>query len=231
MIRKRTAQIFDHFNTEATVFDAGVLKSVPHYRQMLSVLIDMLPFPRNKKIDLLDIGTGTGNIAYNLKKAFPHSHLVCLDFSPNMLEVAKAKLTDFKGVEFVLADINYYKFDHKYDAVVSSLTLHHLATDKDKHNFHKKIFSSLKKGGIFINADIVLAADKVVQAINLKKWKDFILESSSAEFVKDRYKKYLAEDRPAILLHELESLRRTGFKAVDVFWKYYNFAIYGGLRS
>ena len=223
-------QVFEHFNTEAAVFDAGILKSVPHYRQMIQVIIEMLPYPRNKKVLLMDIGTGTGNIAYNLKTAFPNSHLVCLDLAPNMLKVAREKLSKFKHVEYVKADASKYIFDRKYDAIVSSLTLHHLETDADKHAFHVKAFKALKKGGFFINADIITAPDKQMQEVNLTKWKEFILSSSSAEFVEDRYRKYLAEDRPAIILNELDSLRRCGFRFVDVFWKYYNFAVYGGKK-
>lgn len=230
MAKARLTQVYEHFNSEATVFDAGVLKSVPHYQEMIGVLVDLLPFPRGKKVDLMDIGSGTGNIAYNLKTAYPNSRLVCLDLAPKMLEISKEKLAKFKGVEFVQADAASYVFDRQYDAIVSSLTLHHLESDADKHAFHKKAFKALKKGGLFINADIIIAPEKKMQETYLRKWKEFILRSSSAEYVADRYKKYKAEDRPAILLHEIDSLRRVGFKAVEVFWKYYNFAVYGGVK-
>jgi tRNA (cmo5U34)-methyltransferase len=230
MKKSRLQQVFEHFDSEAKVFDEGVLKTVPYYKQMIAVIVEMLPFPRQKKVVLMDVGTGTGNIAYNLKSAFPNSQLVCLDLSPNMLAIAEEKLKSFPGVEYVVADVSSYKFDRKYDAIVSSLTLHHLETDADKHAFHKKAFQALKKGGLFINADIIVASDKRMQDINMAKWKDFILKSSSAEYVADRHRKYKAEDRPAVLLNELDSLRRVGFKSVEVFWKYYNFAVYGGVR-
>jgi tRNA (cmo5U34)-methyltransferase len=228
--KSRLRQVFEHFDSEAKVFDSGILKSVPHYQQMIGVIIAMLPFSRQSKVDLIDIGTGTGNIAYNLKTAFPHSRLACLDLSPNMLAVAKKKLARFTGVEYIEADAMAYKFDRKYDAIVSSLTLHHLESDADKHAFHKKAFKALKSGGFFINADIIVAPDKKMQGVNLAKWKAHILKSSSPAFVADRYKKYRAEDRPAVLLNELDSLRKCGFHAVEVFWKYYNFAVYGGMK-
>jgi len=223
-------QVFEHFNSEATVFDQSILKSVPHYGQMIEVMIALLPFSRRSKLSLIDIGTGTGNIAYNLKKAFPNANLVCLDLSPNMLGLAAEKLKGYKNVEYVNAEVSQYKFDRKYDAIVSSLTLHHLEADKEKHVFHRQAFQALKKGGMFINADIIIAPDKKMQVANLTKWKEFIRRSSTPEFAADRYRKYLAEDRPAILLNELDSLRTAGFRAVEVFWKYYNFAVYGGVK-
>lgn len=223
-------QVFEHFNTEATVFDEHVLKSIPHYQQMIEVIINMLPFTKDKPFTIMDVGTGTGNIAYNIKSAFPKCKLVCLDLAPNMLKIAQEKLKGFKNVEYVEADVNNYTFDRQYDAIVSSLTLHHLETDTDKHAFHKKAYKALKKGGCFINADIIIAPDKKMQQVNLAKWHEFILRSSSQEYVNDRYKKYLAEDRPAILLHEIDSLRKCGFRSVEVFWKYYNFVVYGGAK-
>ena len=213
------------------MFDAGVLKSVPHYQEMISVITSILPFKRTEKVALLDIGTGTGNIAYNLKRSFPASKLLCLDLSPKMIEVAKEKLKGFKGVEYVVADAASFTLKQKYDAIVSSLTLHHLETDKEKHAFHRKVFKALNPGGYFINADILIAEDQHVQDVNLAKWKAFILKASTPAFAKDRYKKYLAEDRPAVLFEELSSLREAGFKGVEVYWKYYNFAVYGGQKK
>ena len=230
MPKPRMKQVYDHFNAEAAVFDDGIKKSIPHYQQMIEVIINLLPFTKDKPFTIMDVGTGTGNIAYNIKSAFPKCNLVCLDLAPNMLMIAQEKLKGLKNVEYVEADVNKYAFDRQYDAIVSSLTLHHLETDADKHAFHKKAYKALKKGGCFINADIIIAPEKRMQRINLAKWHEFILRSSSQEYVNDRYKKYLAEDRPAILLHEIDSLQKCGFRSVEVFWKYYNFAVYGGAK-
>jgi tRNA (cmo5U34)-methyltransferase len=42
--------------------------------------------------------------------------------------------------------------------------------------------------------------------------------------------KYQAEDRPEKLMDQLEWMAEIGFADVDVLWKYYNFAVYGGVR-
>lgn len=224
-------QVFEHFNREAGKFDLGIKKSVPHYDKMLAVLAQMLPFSSADSFKVIDIGTGTGNVARMLRASFPKCGLTCLDLSPKMIEKAIEKLKAFTGITYIQADVSSYKFDEKYDAIVSSLTLHHLETDKDKHAFHVKAFKALNKGGAFINADIIAAPGKRQQEVNLTAWKDHIRRSASEAFVKDRYKKYLAEDRPAVLLNELLSLKAAGFKDVDVFWKYYNFAVYGGYKK
>jgi len=42
--------------------------------------------------------------------------------------------------------------------------------------------------------------------------------------------RYLKEDSPAVLVDHLRWLEEVGFSAVDVLWKHYNFAVYGGRK-
>jgi tRNA (cmo5U34)-methyltransferase len=220
----------EHFDDIAKGFDEQVVKSAPRYREMLETVVAMLPFHVASKIDIIDIGTGTGNLAYMLKSIFPEARLVCLDLSSNMLEVAREKLKHLSSVEFVQKSIEDYKLDRKFDVIASSLTLHHLENDSKKHAFHVKAFRALKDGGMFVNADIVTAPEKEMQNVNLRAWKEHVLRSATPEFVQANYKRYLTEDRPAVLLNELNSIKKAGFRYVDVFWKYYNFAVYGGKK-
>ena len=42
--------------------------------------------------------------------------------------------------------------------------------------------------------------------------------------------KYHSEDHPAKLVDQLRWMEQIGFVDVDVLWKYYNFAVYGGVK-
>jgi tRNA (cmo5U34)-methyltransferase len=42
--------------------------------------------------------------------------------------------------------------------------------------------------------------------------------------------KYHEEDHPAKLTNHLAWLAEIGFSDVDVIWKYFNFAVFGGVR-
>jgi tRNA (cmo5U34)-methyltransferase len=42
--------------------------------------------------------------------------------------------------------------------------------------------------------------------------------------------KYQPEDLPAKLMDQLEWMPEIDFADVDIPWKYYNFAVYGGVR-
>lgn len=230
MKKKRISHIKEHFNSESAIFDDRVLKIIPYYKEMLDAVAKSIPFPKNKKITIVDLGTGTGTVAKIVKLAFPNSHIKCVDLAPNMIGEAKKKLKGLKNIEYIISNFENYDFG-PCDAVVSSLALHHIEPDERKFKFYKKVYSSLKKNGIFIIADVLLASNLFEQKIYLKKWEDFILKSLTKKQVLENYNRYKREDRPNKLLTELFWLKKAGFSDVDVYWKYYNFATYGGTKK
>lgn len=230
MPKDRMSHVREHFDSEAGIFDEHVLKVVPHYREMLDALVSNIPFPAGKDIKVLDLGCGTGTISALVKSRFPNARVTCVDVSKNMLDTAAKKLAAFKDVEYELADFHSYEIKKGYDAVVASLALHHLETDKDKTEMHKKIFDALNKGGIFANADITVSSDERIQAHYLDKWEQYILKTLPKDHADKNYERYQREDRPSVLIDEMDSLRKIGFRHVEIFWKYYNFATYGAFK-
>jgi tRNA (cmo5U34)-methyltransferase len=121
--------------------------------------------------------------------------------------------------------------DGEYDAVISSLALHHLATDEDKKYFYRRIYTRLCPGGVFYNGDVVLASSDILQAVYMRQWRAFMRRSISDEEIEGKWiPSYEAEDRPAKLMDQLAWLGEIGFADVDVLWKDYNFAVYGGVK-
>jgi len=219
-----------HFNSEASLFDARILKIVPHYREMLEALAAALPRPSRKKLRILDLGCGTGAVSFLVKNRFPNASLHCVDLVPNMLKLAAGKLRGFSGVTFEQADLRAYVPRGRYDAVVSSLALHHLATDAAKARMHRKIHRALVPGGVFANADITVSARGRLQAYYLAKWAEFIRRSYSEADIRRNYRRYQREDRPSVLLKELRELERIGFRRLEILWKYCNFVTYAAYK-
>jgi tRNA (cmo5U34)-methyltransferase len=225
-------KIKDHFEQEAPEFDGIIIKLIPYYPQMLDALITNIPFPNDKEINVVDLGCGTGTISKLVKQKFPSSRIHCVDIAENMIEVAKQKLSGHQDISFEIADLSNYSLTDSYDVALSSLTLHHLVTDKDKINFYTKIYHSLKPGGVFYNADLVLGSNELIQENNMLHWKQFMRKAVSAEEIEQKWMKiYREEDSPARLTDHLSWLKDIGFADIDVIWKYYNFAVYGGCRK
>ncbi len=226
--RMRTVK--DHFNSEAGIWDTRALQRVPYYKEMLAVMVSLLPFTGEQEFSVLDLGAGTGTAACLIKQAFPQARITCMDIAPQMLEMSKKKLGGFSGIKYEQADLAAYKFKEKYDAVVSSLALHHLEPDKNKMGFYRRLYEALNPGGIFLNADIILADDEKIQEVYLKKWGEFVISNLPQEDMKENLERYNREDRPNKLNLELEWLRKAGFSSADAHFKYYNFAVYGAVK-
>ena len=221
-----------HFQTIAGEYDEMIRSVAPYYEQMTDALILSLPFAESMAPRVLDIGCGTGTITAKLLARCPRAEIVCLDQSENMLSYARERLSGHKKVSFVFADMAQYEFPGKFHAVVSSLALHHLFTDSDKKALYARIFDALAPGGVFRNADLVLGENEYTTAMYLEQWRAFMLKTYSPEEIEARFMKvHEEEDSPASLSAHMAWLAQAGFSEVDVFWKYFNFAVYGGVRK
>lgn len=73
----------------------------------------------NKKIDILDLGTGSGCIAITLKKEID-SNIDALDISKEALELAKQNaINNSVDINFINKDMTTYK-DKLYDVIISN---------------------------------------------------------------------------------------------------------------
>ncbi len=220
-------KIKNHFEKEAEMYDGIIKNLIPYYHLMVEALVNALPFDSSEKIEVIDLGCGTGTISRAVKDTYPEAEITCVDISQNMLQIAAERLRDTKNASFINSSFYDFSFDKKYDAVVSSLALHHLVTKEDKYDFYKKIYSSINSGGIFINADVVLASTDVLQKRYMEQWKSFMLQNVQRDEAENKWiPKYYEEDRPISMIEHIDMLRDAGFKIVDVVWKYYNYAVY-----
>jgi demethylmenaquinone methyltransferase/2-methoxy-6-polyprenyl-1,4-benzoquinol methylase len=109
-----------------------------------------IPVKSNDRI--LDICTGTGDIAINLAKKHPDAQIIALDFSEKMLEIAQKKAKNFKNIEFIQADATKLPFeDNFFDACSISFGLRNLPDVKTSLIEFKRV---LKEGGYFSSLDL-----------------------------------------------------------------------------
>ena len=220
-----------HFESEAWEFDRIILALIPHYATMVRTLVEAIPFERSSPLRIVDLGCGTGTVAARALEAFPNARMDCVDFAENMIAIAKERLRQYSHARCIAEDFSAFQFDARYDVALSSLALHHLVTDRDKQNFFRRIYDSLNPGGVFYNADIVLASHTHLQAVYMNEWRAFMMQGVPAHEIEGKWiPKHLEEDRPAKLTDQLQWLMEIGFVDVDVIWKYFNFAVYGGRK-
>lgn len=100
---------------------------------------------------LLDVATGTGDFALTLRRLYPNSHVVGLDFSKGMLEIARAKIDD-RCIALLEADGYAIPFaDHTFDGAVSAFALRNVP---DIPGFLQEMGRVVKPGGRVVVLEI-----------------------------------------------------------------------------
>lgn len=216
-----------HFENEAEEYDKIILELIPYYTEMVDALVSSIPFDNERKLQVIDLGCGTGKISKEISKKFPNAEFTCVDIAQNMLNIAESSLKE--KAEYLNIDFNNLIFSGKYDLAVSSLALHHLSDEKDVFDFYGKIYDSLNDDGLFINADVVLGSTKTLQEMFIKKWVAYMNRSVTMDEINNKWlSAYYQEDRPIPLMKHLEFLNKRNFKNIDIIWKYFNYAVYIG---
>ncbi|MEM7248009.1 MAG: class I SAM-dependent methyltransferase [Acidobacteriota bacterium] len=106
---------------------------------------------------VLDLGCGTGNLALQLLP----SRLTGVDVSANMLAIAREKLAEHDGVDFVQDDLLacLEGRSRELDVVASTYAIHHL-TEDEKSVLHGRIREALRAGGRVAFGDLMFADDE-----------------------------------------------------------------------
>lgn len=220
-----------HFNKEAEAFDKQVQKNIPCYNEMLTALINAIPNNKNSP-KILDLGCGTGNITQKALNRFPEAEVTCLDLSENMIEIAKDKLSSYENIEYIVGDFTQMELNTKYDVVLSSLALHHIPNDEEKEAMYKDIYETLEKDGVFYNADVIKANSNYNEELNNKIAIQEMKENGvTDEEIAEHKGKRDANDIPTTLIKHIKMLENVGFKEIDVIWKHYSNAVYGGSKK
>src|SRR5512147_200099 len=82
----RKTRMIETFNTVSTGYDSRALR---FFSESAECMAGYLDGPDIKRV--LDVATGTGNLALEIARSFPGMQVTGIDFSPGMLAQARAK--------------------------------------------------------------------------------------------------------------------------------------------
>lgn len=119
--------------------------------QHLNAILDFLPIKPGMKI--LDLGTGSGYLAFPIAKKYPDVSLVGLDIVEKTLENnrIRAEKEGIMNISFAAyGGINFPFHDNEFDMVVSRYALHHFPKI---HNSISEVSRVLKEDGLFFISD------------------------------------------------------------------------------
>jgi cyclopropane fatty-acyl-phospholipid synthase-like methyltransferase len=128
--------------------------------------------------------------------------------------------------------------DGPFDVIVSGFAIHHLSHER-KRTLYREIYARLAEGGVFLNAEHVASPTVRIEDMFNDAMSEHLFErrrQRGEEVMREQvHREYLERpDRAANILAPVEEqcqwLRDAGLHDVDCFWKYFELAIFGGMR-
>ena len=183
-----------------------VLIPRPETEELVSNIINIEKI--NKKLKILEIGTGSGCIAITLKKNLITPSVTSLDISKKAIEIAKENASLLKiDINFVCKDFFHFSTKEKFDVIVSNPPYIPL---KDKKFVDSVVYKNEPHKAIFVEDDPLIFYKKILSfstnylnkngrvyfEINdiykddMKKYLDLFYSNIKYEFVKDMQNKY-----------------------------------------
>jgi len=220
----RTKEVFD---ATASSYDADRSRLIPGCDAFYRWAIDLIP---EYAQHILDLGAGSGLLTVLIHNRFPDARIHLIDFSAPMLENAKRRLGNASFATYEQADYVQAALPKDLDAIVSSLSIHHL-DHADKRELFRKIHAALAPGGRFINADQVAGPTPDLDARYKALWLEQVRQAGATPEQIEASLYRQREDRCASVEEQLQWLREAGFKDADCWYKENRMAVMAGTRS
>ena len=177
---------------------------------------------------ILDLGVGTGLLSALVLDEIPDAQITGIDISEKMLVQAKNR---FKGrVELIAGNYLTGDIGSGYDAVISSLSIHHLDC-KDKAKLFYNVYDSLNVGGVFINADQVKGSSNRIERMYRDVWYEQMHMRGITEELLTASEERMKEDQMSTLAEQLQWLKDAGFVDVNCWYKNFIFTVYAGMKD
>ena len=218
------------FDDCANAYDRDRKKLVPCFDELYGTAVRVMPFSESDDIDVLDLGAGTGLFAEMISRRYPGATLHLTDISGEMLNQARRRFRGDRRVSFSVQDHLSLGDSGAYDLVISALSIHHLENPAKRELF-RKIYRSLRPGGLFVNVDQALGPGVRGEELYEGAWLRDVRESGVSEGTLEKAKERMKEDRNASLSDQLGWLSEAGFEGIDCWYKRFRFVVYGGYRG
>lgn len=206
-------------------FDAHVRKSIPLYEEIQRMVVDMSEWFVRDGSTIYDIGSSTGEtilLLHDKHIAKRNVRYIGIDNSGGMVKQAQKKIAA-QNVKFLYKDVLKVAFSEA-DLVISLFTMHFLST-AERLQMLQKAYQCLRDGGALIMVEKVLAEEGRINDL----WTELYWDFKKRQGLKDDQILQKARSlrgilRPFTISENLDQLRMVGFKSIDTFFKWYNFA-------
>jgi len=215
------------FDESVEYYDEWVKIALPCYDEIFSIAKELIPFATDARIEVLDLGAGTGLFSMHVLQKYPNAAFVLYDVAPKMLDIARERFRESPSqFQYIVDDYRYFQSSKRFDIVVSSLSIHHL-TDSEKKALFKRAYTALSNKGVFINIDQIRGPTPSLQELYWTKWLEKVREKGAAEEkISESIQRRRTYDKDALLTEQLQWLKDAGFANVDCIYKNYFIGVF-----
>ncbi len=225
-----THSVERHLHLGVEDYDREIRRLVPHYDEMVDEGIGWLEKLVPEDARVLDLGCGTGRLTAAILSRMPAATVVLLDIDPAILDQARRRLEGERRVAFV--EGSFFEPLPKCDAIVASLSLHHVQDLGAKTQVYRAIHEVLPPGMPFLNLDATVSGDPEFSKRTIARWVDGMKAQGIDEAAaKQNLVDWAEEEHYFSLRDEFEALRAAGFAEPECFWRRGSVAVFGARRS
>lgn len=211
----------------AQVFDDMLSRSVPFYGEIQRMVAELAQDIVQPGSNVYDLGCSTGTTLLMLDRALPADvSFIGVDDSREMLTKCESKLREHqikRSVALECSDLHLGVEMKDASLALMVLTLQFLRP-LHRERLIADVFKGLRENGGLILVEKVLGEDSHFNRLFIKHYYDFKRRNGYSETE-------IAQKREALenvlipykLLENRETLLKSGFRYVDVFFKWYNF--------
>lgn len=216
----------------AAVFDDMASRSIPFYREVQRLVIDLAVSYTIPGSRVYDLGCSTGTTLLGLREAFAargaaEVELIGVDSSLPMCERAKEKLSTSDSTEPLWRIVSEDILDQRIEGasvVIMNYTLQFVPPLR-RRELLDRIYRGLRPGGALLISDKLLQSSTEVSKVFADIYYDFKRAQGYSELEISQKREALENVLvPCRFDEERELLLASGFSTVDVFFGWCNFA-------
>jgi tRNA (cmo5U34)-methyltransferase len=212
-------------------YDEQVRKTIPYYDCFHIETINLIKSTGIAPKIWLDTGCGTGSLIEKALDVFKDTIFVMVDPSPEMLNVAKNKLSNNERVKF-LDPVVTQDIDLRFKAdVITAIQAHHYLTKQGREKATRVCFDLLEDKGLYITFENIRPFSPEGIKLGKDYWTKFqVINGKDVDAVNKHMERFDREYFPITVEEHLKALRACGFKTAELFWYSYMQAGFYGIK-
>jgi tRNA (cmo5U34)-methyltransferase len=220
-----------HLQLDLQDYDRIIRQFIPDYDLMHRRTLEWLGALLPANASVLELGCGSGRFTAALLEGLPHARVETWDVDAKAIGLAKKRLEKYGG-RVTFLEKSFHEPIPPCDAVVASLSLHHIKDKNRKRQVYGQIHRGLKPGGVFLSADAVVSEEPRLKEQSYERWAAHMGTQGISK--KDAFKHFsdwAADDRYFSIYDELHLLQAAGFTRPECFFRGDAVAIFGGVKQ